>query len=103
MRSTLIQTGVMRDVDTAPALVIHPEDENIYHMLSVITGFFKSATSDNGSSISDLYEALTKPGVQGIGLKRGVTRFISPLYYMKSKEFVIFIQRAGNEVERRSD
>jgi len=102
MRSTLIQTGVMRDVDTIPALVIHPEDENIYHMLSVITDFFNAAATVNGSSFSVLYEALTKPGAHGIGLKRGVIPIYIAVVLHEIKKNIV-ITSNGQEMKLSAD
>lgn len=102
MRSTLIQTGVMRDVDSAPVPVSNPSDTNISRMLSVITDFFNSATSEKGSSFSLLYDALTLPGQQGIGLKRGVIPIYIAVALHEYKKNVV-ITHHGQEMKLSAD
>lgn len=102
MRSTLIQTGVMRDVDTMPVLASVPVDDHISHMLSVIDDFFMSATNDSGSSFSLLYDALTLPGQQGIGLKRGVIPIYIAVILHKYKKNIV-ITSHGQEMKLSAD
>jgi hypothetical protein len=71
MRSTLIQTGVIVDIETNPTIDLHPADENIAHMLEIIQGFLAGANANGGQSFSALYDVLTSHQ-HGIGLKHGV-------------------------------
>lgn len=102
MRSTLIQTGIMRDVDNLPVLVSAPADNHISHMLSVIADFFMSATKDNGSSFSLLYDALMLPGQQGIGLKRGVIPIFIAVVLHEYKRNIVIISN-GQEMKLSTD
>lgn len=102
MRSTLIQTGVMSDVETVPVLATNPSDENISRMLSVITDFFKTAATDEGSSFALLYDRLTLPGQQGIGLKRGVIPIYIAAVLHEHKKSVVIIHN-GQEMKLNAD
>jgi len=102
MRSTLIQTGIMSDVDTVPVLVSEPSDKSIRRMLSVIADFFKTAAPDGGSSFSLLYDELTLPGRQGIGLKRGVIPIYIAVVLHEYKKCVV-ITHNGQEMKLNAD
>ena len=71
MRSTLIKTGLITDLATAPTIVEEPEDANIRYVLNTIQEFVSDAGINGEQSFSDLYERLTK-AEYGIGLKLGV-------------------------------
>ncbi len=71
MRSTLVQTGVIKKVSENPEIVAAPEDENMKFMLQTIQSFFLEAGVNGEQNFATLYERLTKPKY-GIGLKMGV-------------------------------
>jgi len=71
MRSTLVQTGILVNCDTAPYLNLEPDNANLCAMLRVIQEFFHNAGNNGGSPFSALYDRLTLPEY-GFGLKRGV-------------------------------
>lgn len=71
MRSTLVQTGVIKNVAEAPEIVIAPEDENMKFMLHTIQTFFADAGINGEQNFGVLYDRLTQPEY-GIGLKVGV-------------------------------
>lgn len=71
MRSTLIQTGILVNIETEPVIEMHPADENIAHVLEIIQNFLAGANANGGQSFAVLYDALTSPEY-GIGLKYGV-------------------------------
>ncbi|MPL98146.1 hypothetical protein SDC9_44346 [bioreactor metagenome] len=102
MRSTLIQTGIMSDVETVPVLVTNPSDESINRMLSVIADFFKTAKTDGGSSFALLYDELTLPGRQGIGLKRGVIPIYIAVVLHEYKKNIV-ITHNGQEMKLNAD
>lgn len=71
MRSTLIQTGILQNADSAPIINLNPEDINMRHMLATIQSFFTNANEGSGRNFRMLYDTLTFPQ-NGIGLKKGV-------------------------------
>ena len=75
MRSTLVQTGILVNCDTAPYLDLEPNSKNLLAMLRVIQEFFHNAGNNGGSPFSALYDRLTLPE-HGFGLKRGIV----PIY-----------------------
>lgn len=75
MRSTLIKTGILENIDSSPVIQLYTTDEKMTHVLDVIKRFFSGASAKNGQQFSLLYRQLASP-TYGIGLKRGVI----PLY-----------------------
>ena len=71
MRSVLIQTGILVDVDTSPKINLEPADANLRTVLKLILNFFHSTSKAGERSFSELYQELTLP-IHGIGLKRGL-------------------------------
>ena len=71
MRSTLIQTGILMNLDVAPTLELAPENENIRYMLDTIKVFFAEADQTGESNFKILYDRLLHHE-NHIGLKRGV-------------------------------
>jgi hypothetical protein len=71
MRSTLVQTGILVNCDTAPYLNLEPDNANLRAMLRAIQEFFHNAGNNGGSPFSALYDRLTLPE-HGFGLKRGI-------------------------------
>ena len=61
MRSTLVQTGVIKNITEAPEIIIAPEDDNMKYMLHTIQSFFVDAGVNGEQNFDVLYERLTHP------------------------------------------
>jgi hypothetical protein len=89
MRSTLIQKGILKNVDTAPVINLNSDDVNMRRMLSIIQNFFVGANINGGQSFRVLYDTLTLPQ-HGIGLKNGVIPiYIAAVLHLNKKNLVI--------------
>ncbi|KJS16646.1 MAG: hypothetical protein VR69_08255 [Peptococcaceae bacterium BRH_c4b] len=89
MRSTLIQTGVLCDADTAPFINLEPEDANLRYMLAVIQEFFVGPERMGEQSFGELYDILTLTE-HGIGMKKGVIPvYIAAVLHQHKKSLVI--------------
>ncbi|NCC87247.1 MAG: hypothetical protein EOM05_05200 [Clostridia bacterium] len=71
MRSTLLKTGIVQNIDDTPVFTLNTQDENIDKVLSTIEQFFLMAAKGKNASFSDLYDQLINARY-GIGLKKGV-------------------------------
>ena len=101
MRSVLIQTGILIDVDTSPKINLDPADENLRGVLGIIRSFFISASGVGGRAFSELYDKLILPE-NGIGLKRGlIPIFIAAVMCADSQNLVI--KYGANEVRLTPD
>ena len=101
MRSTLIQTGILQNVESVPVINLNPPDENISNMLTVIQNFFAGANVNGGRNFRALYDTLTLPQF-GIGLKNGVIPiYISVVLHQYKKDLVI--RNKDNEVKITAD
>ena len=97
MRSTLVQTGVVKNVAEAPEIVVAPEDENMKYMLCAIQTFFANAGINGEQNFATLYERLTKPEY-GIGLKTGVIPiYIAAIIHLNRSNLVI---KKGNSEQK---
>lgn len=97
MRSTLVQTGVIKNVAKAPEIVFAPEDENMKFMLHTIQSFFADAGINGEQSFGVLYERLTHPEF-GIGLKAGVIPiYIAAIIHLNRNNLVI---KKGNAEQK---
>jgi hypothetical protein len=89
MRSTLVRTGVIKNVAEAPEIVIAPEDENMKFMLHTIQYFLADAGINGEQNFGVLYERLTQPEY-GIGLKAGVIPiYIAAVIHLNRSNIVI--------------
>lgn len=89
MRSTLVQTGVIKNVAEAPEIVVAPEDENMKFMLHTIQSFLADAGVNGEQNFGVLYERLTQPAY-GIGLKTGVIPiYIAAIIHLNRSNIVI--------------
>lgn len=89
MRSTLIHTGVLCDVDNAPFINLEPEDANLRYMLAVLQEFFVGPERVGEQNFGDLYDTLTLPE-HGIGMKKGVIPvYIAAVLHQHKKSLVI--------------
>jgi len=93
LRSTLIQTGILKNVDCTPVINLKPDDEKMANMLLLIENFFMEAT--NGKCFRELYDTLTHPN-GGIGLKKGVIPIYIAVVLHGLKKNII-IKRNENE------
>ena len=98
MRSTLLQTGVIRNIDTAPVIELLPEDGRMRDMLSEISTFLtKKAAKKGGANFQTLYETLTLYE-NGFGLKYGVIPIYIALVLRHCKMNLVILYR-GSEVK----
>ena len=98
MRSTLIQTGVLKNVDTDPFIYLESENERMRDMLFEINAFFtKKAAKKGGESFQILYDTLTLHE-NGFGLKYGVIPIYIALVLHLCKKHLVILYR-GNEVK----
>ena len=93
MRSTLIQTGVIRNAAEAPVIEVKPGEKNMQYMLQTIQKFFAEAGINGEQNFGELYNRLSKPEY-GIGLKKGVI----PIYIA----IIIHLNR-GNLVIKKAN
>jgi hypothetical protein len=102
MRSTLIQTGILENIDTNPAINIEPADELIRGMLHEIKLFFtEQAASQGGANFKTLYDTLTLHQY-GFGLKYGIIPiYIAAVLHLYKKNLVILYN--GNETKITAD
>ena len=97
MRSTLVQTGVVKNVTEVPEIVIAPEDENMKFMLHTIQSFLADAGVNGEQNFGVLYERLTQPEY-GIGLKAGVIPiYIAAVIHLNRSNLVI---KKGNAEQK---
>lgn len=97
MRSTLIQKGVLTNVDTDPQINLEPEDMQMTDMLREISRFFTiTAARHGGANFSELYDILTNYE-NGFGLKLGVIPIYIALVLHLYKKNLAIIYR-NNEV-----
>lgn len=89
MRSTLIRTGILINIDGVYEFNLAPEDDNMRNVLEVITKFFRDTSINGESSFSLLYDKLTL-SQYGIGLKRGIIPiYIAVVLNAVKKDIVI--------------
>jgi hypothetical protein len=89
MRSTLIKTDVLANVETAPLINLEPADDNVRNMLGVIRSFLVGANKQGGARFAELYDRLTKPEY-GIGLKRGlIPIYVAAVFSVEKQNLVI--------------
>lgn len=90
MRSTLIQTGVLTNIDSTPVIQLQPEDDRMCDMLAEINRFFtESAARKGGASFQELYDILTLHE-NGFGLKYGVIPiYIATVLHLCKKNLVV--------------
>lgn len=98
MRSVLINTGILRDIDTKPRLVINGNREDEYqNVLYEINNFFVNSEK---RSLSELYEILVDPKYN-IGLKKGVIPIFIAITLHAIKQYIV-IYRNNRELELNS-
>jgi len=89
MRSTLIQTEVVQNIESKPTINLEPANKNLTVVLRVIGNFFSNASSNNGSNFGELYARLTLPKYH-IGLKRGlIPIYIAVVLHLYKQNVVV--------------
>lgn len=88
MRSVLIQTGILENVDNNPQLNLEPSNKNLCSVLQTISSFFSRATHHGEASFKDLYDDLTSPK-NGFGLKRGVIPILIATVLRHSRNYLV--------------
>lgn len=95
MRTVLVNTGILKDVDTFPRLVTNGDSEDKYqNVISLITNFLKDS---NNASFEKLYSLLINPE-HHIGLKKGVIPIFIAVALHPIKQYVV-ICKNGLELE----
>ena len=95
MRSTLIQTGILTNVDVDPVICLETEDERIRDMLSEINTFFtKKAAQKGGANFQTIYDTLTLYE-NGFGLKYGVIPIYIATVLHLCKQNLVVLYREG--------
>ena len=101
MRSTLIQTGILKCDDGVYKFDLSPEDDNMRNVLNVISEFFRNTAINGETSFSVLYDKLTSARY-GIGLKRGIIPIYIAVVLNSVKKDVV-IRYKKEEVKISSD
>lgn len=100
MRSTLIQTDILRNETDKPEINLTPADEKMRNTLNVINDFLGSA-SNQGRNFKELYETLTLPQ-NGYGLKKGVIPIYVAAVLHHLKKYIV-IKNKTDEVKITAD
>jgi hypothetical protein len=89
MRSTLIQPGILRNIDTSPKINLEPENINLCNILRIIKNFFFNTKKTGERSFSELYNELIL-SEHGIGLRRGlIPIFIATVLRFDRQKLVV--------------
>lgn len=98
MRSTLLHTGLIENIEADPKIQLHPADKKIEDMLFEISTFFtEKAAQHGGASFQTLYDTLTLHE-NGFGLKLGVIPIYVALVLHLYKNNLV-INYKSNEVK----
>lgn len=89
MRSTLVNTGVLKEENGIIVLDLEPQDEDLKHMLSVIMDFILRGKTEKECSFEDLYRDLVSDKKK-IGMRKGlIPIYLSAVFHQFSKDIVI--------------
>lgn len=98
MRSTLIRTGLLENIDTDPTIQLCPKDRNMRDLLSQIRDFFVvDAAEQKGVNFKVLYDKLTSRN-NGFGIKLGVLPIYIALVLNLYKNNIVILYKE-NEVK----
>lgn len=98
MRSTLVMTGILTDLETQPRLIVSGNpDSKMQKVIDEIFLFFKSTSDSHAASFQILYDRLTKPE-HHIGLKKGVIPIYIAAVLHFYKQYAV-IMRGNRELE----
>lgn len=92
MRSVLIRTGILVDVDTFPRFVFDVDNEKIRYVLNEIKSYLLDVACAENSTFYDLYDRLTS-SKYGIGLKKGVIPILLAVVISEMKESITILYR----------
>ena len=95
MRSVLLRTGIINNIQEEPKINLAPEDKNLKYTLDIIKDFIENSTSDNEGEFYELYRMLTGPDYK-IGLRLGVIPLLLSTVFHEYKSQLI-IKRNGIE------
>ena len=101
MRSTLIMTGILENINGITQLNLNPKDVNLQALLQEIQSFFNTCLNGEGTNFNTLYERLTLPEY-GFGIKRGVIPIYVAAVLNKFKNN-IFIKNNNDEMKISTD
>ena len=95
MRSVLLNTGLIKDIDSNPKLIVNDDRNDLYqNVLSEINEFFKNADNAN---FEGLYNILTS-SEHHIGLKKGVIPIFIAVILHSIKQHIV-IHKGNTEME----
>lgn len=92
MRSTLIRTGILVEVNGLNKINLYPEDKLIKNMMKVIIDFIIEARTEGKICFTELYKRLTLPE-HHIGLKNGLIPIYVAAVFHEYKEQLIIQDR----------
>lgn len=101
MRSTLIQTGILKNEQTKPEINLLPENENMRNTLLEVQRFFNLANTNEGQGFKNLYDTLTLPQY-GYGIKKGVIPIYIAVVLHFFKKYLV-IKNKNDEVKITAD
>jgi len=101
MRSALVNTGILINLDSSPSINLSPADYKIRFVLDTIKDFFSGDQDSELKQFIDLYNRLLEPEF-GIGIKKGlIPIYIAVvLHYLKGDATII---SNGNEEKINAD
>ena len=94
LRSALINTGVLKNVETIPQLDVDTCDRKIAYMLHLIRLFFEKSKDTKGKSFQVLYDVLTSDRAK-IGIRKGVIPIYLAVVIKLYKGHVILLDQNG--------
>lgn len=94
LRSSLINTGVLKNVETTPQIDVETCDRRIAFMLHLIKRFFEKSIDTNGKSFQILYDVLTSARA-GIGIRKGVLPIYLAVVIKRYKGHVVLFDQTG--------
>ncbi len=101
MRSTLLRTNIIVDIEIAPKINLSLEDDNMKNMLETIQEFFVGDNSVSEQNFNILYDKLTSPNYK-IGLKQGlIPIYIAIVLHLYKKDLIV--KHKNNEVKITAD
>ena len=94
MRSTLVRTGIWREENSIPEIVLNPDDKMISHLMSTIEEFILSTRECGRSNFGELYERLISPEYH-IGLRLGLIPIYIAAVMHKYRQQIVITDNSG--------
>lgn len=89
MRSTLIKTGVLAEVNGVSYIELQPKDTHMCHLMKQINRFILDARTGGKASFAQLYQKLRSPE-EHIGLRKGlIPIYLAAVFHEYKKELII--------------